>query len=712
MKYLNFELSVDAREDGAFDVRSRSPGGDVRARMTLPFSPDELAAHREALEGAIELSRTARDIVQTSPAPTSAARLATAEAIGTVLFNALLTGRVLNAYRTSLGIAASQESGLRLQLRLQPPEIAALPWEFMYDPVDGSFVSLNPATPIVRYPEIDQALRPLAINPPLRILGMMAAPPDLPPLDKAGEARRIESSLAELRKKRQVELGWVEGGSYRDLQAALNRGPWHIFHFIGHGGFDGTAGDGGGILALEAVDEPGTHQVPAATIGRLLRGYPSLRLVVLNSCLGARASDADAFSSVAGTLVRRSIPAVVAMQYEISDQAALAFAQGFYASLAAGVPVDRAVADARADVNARREDSLEWGTPLLLMRSPDGVLFEPTAVRGGKEPDGDPRPPPPHRPIALQLVAGGVVIPLLLAGLLALWRMPEARIGLEAKVTGVELGLPQTFTVFSPLPVMRLGVSGLRAVSLSYPSGGRTLPTDAVLLSPIADSSEHGQVTLDLATPMPKGTRVWIELGDQPGDYVIKTDSLDGTTIPVTGPVQVIAPGQFNERVDFGSSGTAGLQARGRLLRIDLTPDSGSQSPLTDQVPVNRLILSRFDQYISRGHTDLRQVSTILAGTLRVEGAGDRRLAAKQQLRASALSGKIDSLQLAGDHLVLGLSARVRDLATGPDSAGQSLMPSALGWVLARQPWWVAGGFLLYLVLLTLVLRFRSGRPE
>jgi formylglycine-generating enzyme required for sulfatase activity len=80
---------------------------------------------------------------------------------------------------------------------------------------------------------------------------------------------------------------------------------------------------------------------------------------------------------VATTLVRQGIPSVVAMQFEITDAAAITFAGEFYAALSEGFPVDAAVAEARKAIYAMPND-VEWGTPVLYMRSPDGVLFNLT----------------------------------------------------------------------------------------------------------------------------------------------------------------------------------------------------------------------------------------------------------------------------------------------------------------------------------------------
>ena len=102
--------------------------------------------------------------------------------------------------------------------------------------------------------------------------------------------------------------------------------------------------------------------------------------MLLNSCEGAKGGKLDIYSSTAAILVRRGIAAVLAMQYEITDRAAIEFSRTFYRALAYGLPIDAAVAAARAAVNIEVNNSLEWGTPVLYMRSPDGVLFELAAL--------------------------------------------------------------------------------------------------------------------------------------------------------------------------------------------------------------------------------------------------------------------------------------------------------------------------------------------
>jgi len=216
-----------------------------------------------------------------------------------------------------------------------------------------------------------QPIERLAVTPPLRILGMVASPQGLPQLDVGREKRRVEEAIKELRAEGLAELTWLGGQTWRDLQRAMRRGPWHAFHFVGHGSFDPETEEG----ALALTQEAGHKDLLRATaLARLLDDHFSLRLAFLNSCEGARSGESDAFSSTAATLVRCGIPAVVAMQYEITDEAAIEFSRDFYEAMADGLPVDAAVAEARTAVSIR--SALEWGTPVLYMHSSDGRIFD------------------------------------------------------------------------------------------------------------------------------------------------------------------------------------------------------------------------------------------------------------------------------------------------------------------------------------------------
>jgi len=294
-----------------------------------------------------------------------------AKMFGRELFDALFQGEVRDVYRSCLADARRQNRGLRVTLALtKVPELMDVPWEYLYDEPD--FLAVSAWTPVVRYLDVARPRAPLAVTPPLRVLGMISDVVDLPRLDVEGERQRLEAALRPLRAQGRVEVHWTQAATLDALLRKLHHGDFHILHFVGHGGYDETREDG--VLLFQGQDGR-SHEITGERLATILQDHRSLRLVVLNACEGARSSQSDPFAGVAASLVQRGIPAVVAMQFEITDDAALTFAAYFYEALAQGDPVDGAVAHARLGIFASGND-LEWGTPVLFLRSADGRVFE------------------------------------------------------------------------------------------------------------------------------------------------------------------------------------------------------------------------------------------------------------------------------------------------------------------------------------------------
>ena len=295
-----------------------------------------------------------------------------AREFGGLLFDALFSSRVRDLYRDCFASARADGKGLRLKLSLgQVPELTDVPWEYLYD--SPAFLSISQFTPVVRYLELPRARAPLAVEHPLRVLAMISAPRGMDALDVEDERRKVEQALqGRLLDDDLVEITWLEQATLRALQRELRRGPYHVFHFIGHGAYDSGLGES--VLLLE--DEDGrARPVSGAQLGTILADHTSLRLAVLNACEGARTSRDDPFSGVAAALVQHELPAVIAMQFEITDRAAIIFAEEFYAALVDGLPVDAALAETRKAIYADGND-IEWGTPVLFMRVRDGRIFE------------------------------------------------------------------------------------------------------------------------------------------------------------------------------------------------------------------------------------------------------------------------------------------------------------------------------------------------
>jgi hypothetical protein len=237
--------------------------------------------------------------------------------LGNRLYGAVFSGDVRDCWRSSLSEAEARNAGLRLRLRIaDAPELNDIPWEYLYNASLNRFLSLSDHTPLIRYLDLPERVRPLAVDGRLEILIMISSPTDYPGLDVESEWSRLSTALARLVESGQIGLKRLAEASLSVLQRELRSGQYHVLHFIGHGGFDRESQDG--VLVL--CDEAGRGRLVAAEhLGTILHDHRSLRLVVLNACEGSRSSRTDSFSGVAQTLVQQGVPAVIAMQFEITD---------------------------------------------------------------------------------------------------------------------------------------------------------------------------------------------------------------------------------------------------------------------------------------------------------------------------------------------------------------------------------------------------------
>jgi CHAT domain-containing protein len=305
-----------------------------------------------------------------------ASPLTEAKRFGGELFRSLFRDQVYGLYRDARSEARGSGHGLRITLCLSgSPELIAVPWEYLFEA--PRFLAMSTSTPVVRYLDLPRGQPSLAVEPPLRILGVVSSPADHERLDTERERINLESALSRLSATGAVELCWLEQATLESLARTLQTDTFHAVHYIGHGSYD--AHSNCGLLMLE--DDSGwARAVNGEQLGTLMNESQSLRLVVLNACGGARTGRINPFAGMAESLVQHEIPAVVAMQFEITDEAATTFADGFYSAIATGSPADAAVAAARSTMFAHRTDDIAWGTPVLYMRVQDGrVLLVPEA---------------------------------------------------------------------------------------------------------------------------------------------------------------------------------------------------------------------------------------------------------------------------------------------------------------------------------------------
>jgi outer membrane protein assembly factor BamD (BamD/ComL family) len=378
LEYLDFDVLFEKSGEAYVARVLNSPCGQATSRFSLPFSPLQV----ENL--LLRVGRTRRGVRRLESPEMGALR-----AFGSQLFSAVFDNEVLGCLRSSLNESYRSSKGLRLRLRFSAtPELVDLPWEFLYDPAHNQFLVLSIETPLVRYLELPLDVQPLPVHLPLQVLVMIASPQDYPPLDVEREWAKLKEALGDLEARGQVAVTRLETATLASLQRQLRRRQFHIFHFIGHGVFNHQAQDG--VLLTE--DETGRGRpVSGYDLGTLLHDHRSLRLAVLNACEGARSSINDPFAGAAQSLVQQGLPAVIAMQFEITDPAAITLAHEFYSAVADGYAVDAALAEARKAIFAQGND-VEWATPVLYLRSPSGAIFslEPAKPEPGT-PEAKPR---------------------------------------------------------------------------------------------------------------------------------------------------------------------------------------------------------------------------------------------------------------------------------------------------------------------------------
>ncbi len=362
MDYLDFDVLFEKSGEAYVARVLNSPCGQAVTQFHLPFNSLQV----ENL--LLRVGRTRRGVRRLESPEMEACRN-----FGGKLFSSVFDNELLGCLRSSLSEGYRRGLGLRLRLRFSTtPELIDLPWEFLYDPARNQFLVLSVETPLVRYLELPQDVQPLPVRPPLKILVMIASPQDYPPLDVEREWAKLNEALGDLEKRGMVSLARLEAATLASLQRQLRRGQFHIFHFIGHGAFNNQAQDG--VLLTE--DEAGRgRSVSGYDLGTLLHDHRSLRLAVLNACEGARSSLSDPFAGAAQSLVQQGLPAVIAMQFEITDLAAITLAHEFYGALADGYAVDAALAEARKAIFAQGND-VEWATPVLYLRAPTGAVFQ------------------------------------------------------------------------------------------------------------------------------------------------------------------------------------------------------------------------------------------------------------------------------------------------------------------------------------------------
>lgn len=362
-----FTITIKKQDEGYTIEANGSKGIRVE---TLPFPQPESLFSDEHLTTCKALASE-----KASAPPDAILKL------GQALYNALFIRSIAAAFGKAQG-SARGDSGVRLRLQIEPPELAALPWETLYD--DGqNWLSTQSSTPLVRQLILDadsKTLQNLQVRGALRILFVGASPEGLPKLKIAETATELQKLLEEPIKKKQIVFNVLLNATLKELQQELVK-DYHILYFAGHGSPEGIFlddGEGDPVENQFLRRNPGdAYRVSAKELAQALEGKPT-RLVFLAACNTSAAPDESGLlAGFAQELAKQSkLPAIVAMQYFISDKQANDLTTQFFIGLAAGRPVDVALAEARKVLIRRGQVGRDVFAPVLYLQAEDGALFQ------------------------------------------------------------------------------------------------------------------------------------------------------------------------------------------------------------------------------------------------------------------------------------------------------------------------------------------------
>ncbi len=353
--YENFDLRIGHKreEDGKYPIEVlASPNGQVNPVWhDFPVDDPEFFSLTTYLENLV-------------------ARGSDAKKLGQKMYEMLFPGSIGSKYIECVTSTKMDGKGLRLRLRVDPPELDRWPWEYCFHP-QYDYIAQNKMTPFVRYPSESIAVGSLKMPKPLHVLFVSANPTGTAVINPERERQVVETALEPLIATGQVVLDVLEApASAENLDMKIQDGNYDILHYFGHGI---VLDDGQGALALEDEFDNSLQPLDVDQMRAIFRNS-SLKVAFLNACRVGGHEGEDPMNSIGRSLMRAGVPVVVAMQFELPQKTAHLFSRRLYTSLAKGEPFDQAISTIRRSAFISTRDKIYWGIPILTMRAEDGIF--------------------------------------------------------------------------------------------------------------------------------------------------------------------------------------------------------------------------------------------------------------------------------------------------------------------------------------------------
>lgn len=340
--------------------------------------------------------------------------------VGENLYNTLIGENIRLPFNDAMEHAKKEENALHLEIRF-PQEaglVCSYPWELLFDGVD--FLCRGGTCLLTRY--IMEGRNPpptRKVTDKLKILFISPRPntPDVAELNQK-EPDTVRHVFEQFEWNESVEVETLQPATLHQLNTYLQKdrgeGMPHIIHFDGHGvtgrrcpnchqveisperedcqQCGSPLGDphqtSQGYLVFEGENRESVYisgqdlaeQIRMAMVvsNRADGLSEPLCLAVLSACeSGTACQGGSVFNGVAQSLIHARIPAVIAMQFGVTEMDALEFVNTLYENIADSQPLVKAVLSGRSRLLLSRND--QWYRPVLYMCWRDhegGRLFD------------------------------------------------------------------------------------------------------------------------------------------------------------------------------------------------------------------------------------------------------------------------------------------------------------------------------------------------
>lgn len=320
------------------------------------------------------------------------------EVLGDMLFKILWSEPAVKSflYGRLVMIMRDQQAHCRIRIEFDENayDLAALPWEYLLIQKDDQQhiepffwgADIHGQFDLIRHvaPEGHKAEQPsIQLHQPLNVILVINNPADRP-VDKL----RMITCLEKIRNENELFNLYTNASlinpPFHNLKQQLNEivklieGPY-VLHFLGHAHMNKEQS---GIFFIN--DKSMAEEIKSDDFAKLFirndRNFPDFRLpdlVVLQACESGQVGEKG--NGIGFLLARKGIPAVVAMQNEITEDASEKFVREFYHSLLNGDDIARAVTKGRTYMATRyNKDEKEtdkhysdntFGSPIVFISS-------------------------------------------------------------------------------------------------------------------------------------------------------------------------------------------------------------------------------------------------------------------------------------------------------------------------------------------------------